>query len=195
MPTGYTAAIKQGISFEEYALSCARNFGALVMMRDDPAGAPIPEFKPSDFHKKALAKAKIDLALLKKMSSKDAKEMCEQEFNDACATRTLRLSERAELKCKYEEMLRQVQKWTPPTEEHQGMKAFMQSQIEESIQWDCGVDYLVMPVKQQPAKWLNDKIVKAIHDIEYSQDHHRDEVEKTDRNNKWVEDLRKSLEI
>lgn len=37
MPTGYTSPLYEGkeISFEQFALRCARNFGALVMMRDE----------------------------------------------------------------------------------------------------------------------------------------------------------------
>ena len=51
MPTGYTAKIADGQTFEEFILSCARAFGALVEMRDEPADAPIPEeFKPSAYH-------------------------------------------------------------------------------------------------------------------------------------------------
>ena len=47
MPTGYTAPIKDGISFNDFMWGCARAFGALIMMRDDPPGTPIPErFEP-----------------------------------------------------------------------------------------------------------------------------------------------------
>ncbi len=63
MPTGYTADIAKGITFQQYAWSCARAFGALVMMRDEPSDAPIPEaFTPSDYHVKALAEARAKLA-------------------------------------------------------------------------------------------------------------------------------------
>ena len=37
MPTGYTDKIKDGITFKEYAMGCARAFGALITMRDNPA--------------------------------------------------------------------------------------------------------------------------------------------------------------
>jgi hypothetical protein len=43
MPTGYTAPIADGMTFEQFALGCARAFGALVTMRDEPSDAPIPE--------------------------------------------------------------------------------------------------------------------------------------------------------
>lgn len=57
MPTGYTANIKNGITFEEFALDCARNFGALIIMRDEPKDAPIPEqFEASKHHEEATSK-------------------------------------------------------------------------------------------------------------------------------------------
>lgn len=40
MPTGYTDAIKDGISFNQFILSCARAFGALITMRDEPSSVP-----------------------------------------------------------------------------------------------------------------------------------------------------------
>lgn len=66
MPTGYTAAIADGIDFKTYALSCARAFGALVEMRDEPANAPIPEeFKPSSYYVTSLASAREEVVLAK----------------------------------------------------------------------------------------------------------------------------------
>ena len=85
MPTGYTAAIKDGISFNEYALSCARAFGALIMMRDEPADAPIPdEFKPSDYHFKKIEEAKAELARLRAMSPDEAVSQIRKSIDFDC---------------------------------------------------------------------------------------------------------------
>lgn len=35
MPTGYTSSIKDGISFENFVLKCARNFGACIAWRKE----------------------------------------------------------------------------------------------------------------------------------------------------------------
>jgi len=45
MPTGYTAGVQDGkiTEFSDFALNCARAFGALITMRDDPQDTPIPE--------------------------------------------------------------------------------------------------------------------------------------------------------
>lgn len=41
IPTGYTADIAKDISFREYAISCMKNFGATIVMRDAPIDASI----------------------------------------------------------------------------------------------------------------------------------------------------------
>lgn len=40
MPTGYTADIKDGITFRDFALRCARAFGATIMQRDEDISIP-----------------------------------------------------------------------------------------------------------------------------------------------------------
>lgn len=66
MPTGYTANVHDGITFEQFVWQCARGMGALVTMRDEPTGAPIPErFEPSDYNAKRLQEAKDELVRLR----------------------------------------------------------------------------------------------------------------------------------
>lgn len=65
MPTGYTAPIYEGkqITFPEFAMQCARAFGALIDMRDDPMDSPIPDaFVPDTYHARELVKAREQLA-------------------------------------------------------------------------------------------------------------------------------------
>lgn len=53
MPTAYTADIAKGITFKQYAMNCARAFGALIDLRDKPANCEIPDVVyPSDYHLK-----------------------------------------------------------------------------------------------------------------------------------------------
>ena len=67
MPTGYTAAVKDGITFEQFAWSCARAFGALIDMRDSPTGAPIPQrFEPSQYNAVEAEKASAEIERLKR---------------------------------------------------------------------------------------------------------------------------------
>ena len=49
MPTGYTTDIYNGkdVSFRDFALTCARQFGACIMQRDDPADEK-PKIMPEE---------------------------------------------------------------------------------------------------------------------------------------------------
>jgi hypothetical protein len=60
MPTGYTAKLYDGDQkFQDFAMECARAFGALIEMRDEPMNAKIPEtFEPSEHHVNGLERAK-----------------------------------------------------------------------------------------------------------------------------------------
>ena len=61
--------VDKKLTFPQFAMRCARAFGALIEMRDDSMDAPIPdEFSPSDYHVKAKAKAEETLKRLRSIS-------------------------------------------------------------------------------------------------------------------------------
>ena len=136
MPTGYTAKIKDGISFEEYAMNCAREFGACVTMRDDPSDKEIPVFEPSDYHSKALKEAEDDLFLIQCMSESEVYAKNKEEWSKSEESRKKRLQETIDLRKKYESMLCKCENWVPPTPEHNGLHEFMIKQIRDSIEFD-----------------------------------------------------------
>lgn len=80
MPTGYTYAIKEGISFRDFVLKCARAFEACVSMRDDPMDKEIPEFVASDYYQKELDKSFARLNEIVKMSDADCGIAATQEY-------------------------------------------------------------------------------------------------------------------
>lgn len=197
MPTGYTAALKDGISFSEFAMNCARAFGACVTLRDVPSGGDkIPErFEPSDYHLKALTRAKDRLSDLESITMEEAKARCESEYKDAESARITRLSENKAQLAAYEAMLQQVNAWQPPSDEHCGLRDFMRDQIWQSIKFDDSTDYLGKPTKIKTAEeWLEDKKSEALENIKYHQAEYAKEVERTDKRNEWVKTLRDSLQ-
>src|SRR5690349_8327887 len=195
MPTGYTAAIADGISFKQYAMSCARAFGALVLMRDDPMSAEIPQsFEPSAYHTAALTKANARLDELNGMTLFEAGEAAEKAWQAAEADRLHYLSKSRELRRKYEAMLDQVKTWKPPTADHEGMAKFMREQIEESMRFDCSEEYYSEPTpKLSATEWLDEEKKKAMHDIEYHGKENVTEVARTNSRNAWIAALRESL--
>ena len=197
MPTGYTSDIKDGISFSEFAMNCARAFGACVTLRDDPAGGDkIPDrFEPSDYHLKALTSAKDRLSDLESITMEDAKSRCDGEYKQAESARITRLSENKAQLAAYEAMLQQVNAWQPPSDEHCGLRDFMRDQIEQSVKFDDSTDYLGKPTEIKAAEdWLEDKKSEALEKIKYHREEYAKEVERTNKRNEWIATLRNSLQ-
>jgi len=196
MPTGYTAAIADGIDFKTFVMQCARGMGALVMMRDEPMNAPIPErFEPSDYHAQKLDEAKERLGRLHLMVPSELESAAQQEFSEELARNREAIAEKRSLREKYKTMLDKVKAWIPPTPDHVGFKDFMIEQITKSIEFDCNDNYYSAnpPVLKTGQEWLSAQIAKATRDIEYHTAEHAKEVERTESRNAWLRELRASL--
>jgi len=197
MPTGYTSKIKHGITFQQFAMGCARAFGACIMMRDDPADKPIPDkFKPSTaYDKKKLNEARKELERINGLSIDEAEKEATVEFTKETQRQKQAIKEDRKLMNQYKDMLRKVKQWEPPTPDHIEFKEFMVSQIESSIKFDGMENYYIEnPIKKLTGKeWLAQKTGDAVRDIDYHTKEYNAEIERTNQRNKWITDLRDSL--
>lgn len=198
MPSGYTAPVQDGTitEFREFALSCARAFGALITMRDDPADAPIPEkFEPSTgYYDGALERARRALAEVEGMPLDECEREAAAQHRHALEDRRKRQAEKDVVRQRYEAMLAKVEAWEPPSPEHVEMKAFMAKQLRESIDWDCTV-YGEEPERISGTEWREQMLAKARRDIEYHTEERRKEIERVEGRNRWVQQLRESLAV
>lgn len=194
MATGYTHDVADGKikDFRTFALRCARAFGALIEMRDDPMDAPIPaEFKATDYHQKAIAEAVEKQKVLVAMTETERRAAYSREMEESWTRYSETKAEYLKTERRYREMLRKVQAWNPPSPEHKGLKDFMVEQLESSIKWDCGS----VPKPEQPTldQWWADKVARAARDIGYHRKEHAEEVERVKGRNLWVKQLNDSL--
>jgi hypothetical protein len=196
VPTGYTAAIAEDITFKQFAMNCARAFGACIELRDESGGGEvIPEkFESSSYHLDAKAKDEAALAALRAMTVEEQVAAAQKAYTDAEASRLKYLAEKAALKAKYLKMLDAVVAWCPPTPEHQGLKGFMIKQIQDSVQFDCGGGFYETPtVRVSPAEWIDEQGHLLTRSIARHEFDHQKEVARTNERNAWVAALRKSL--
>jgi hypothetical protein len=194
MPTGYTAEIHdgKGVEFKDFVMECARAFGALVTMRDDPSHTPIPEeFQPSMWNAKELEKARTRLAEVQSWGEEQSESESQKDYIEVMQRWHKRMIEMAELCLRYEAMLTKVQAWEPPTPDHQGLKDFMIQQLESSIDFDCYK--LDMPHKLSGQDYKIQEIKRAERDIQYHTAEQKEEVKRTQERNAWVRALRESL--
>jgi len=195
MPTGYTADVGDGKcdNFRDFALTCARAFGALITMRDDPADAPIPdEFEVDEYPMRLLIADRERLNELRGMSAEEAQRRADVAYNEALVYYRQQARKRAETQARYEAMLDQALRWEPPSPDHVEMKSFMVKQLEESIRFDCGYE-MPAPIRQTGDEWLADEIERAQRNAERHAEEHEKAVERAEGRTRWVRQLRESL--
>jgi hypothetical protein len=196
MATGYTDGVQSGkvTEFSDYAMRCARAFGALVTMRDDSMDAPIPtELPVSDWSLTRLAAARAELAEVEAMSVEAAAERAVAEHAKSVEYRRESVQRADRDRERYEAMLAKVREWTPPSSDHVEMKSFMEQQLTLSIDWDCDRSIVEEQVCLSGEDWRSQRIESLKRDIEYYVRHHAEEVERTENRNRWVRLLRESL--
>jgi hypothetical protein len=196
MPTGYTAGILRGLSFPQFALNCARAFGACVTLRDDPIGMEaIPgEFEPDGHHYKEAAQARQELAELQALTPEQCEQRALVEWKATETARLARLERRRKDHEAYEATLTQVNAWVPPTPEHVELQKFMRCQIEESIERDCVLTYDdESPPRPDGEPWWTERISDLVESIaRHDRCHERDVTQAAERTS-WIRALRASL--
>lgn len=202
MATGYTADIKDGISFNKFVWRCARAFGALIHMRDHSLGDKLSYPEYDNYYEEKLNAAKQELLEVKNTTDEQILKEIDIEFNKTQASLEAGLNEMIDLKSKYEKMLDQVNKWVPPSQDHVGLKKFMIEQITSSIEFDCSDDYinrrkaeLLSLKKESISKYKKNKIDHIKHDIEYYSKEHEKNVQNVESKIKWLNDLKESVAI
>ena len=191
MPTGYTADIAQGIGFDQFVWNCARAFGALIMLRDEPAGAAIPErFEPSTSYQKWIGEARAEVARLEALTGDEIGIAAAGAYEVALASWRKREAGADALRAKYEAMLAKVLEWKP-NPMHESLQQFMADQIRESIRFDCSGS--TQPVQQEAAAWLAGQLEHHRRMLGRYEQMHLEEVARTEERNQWLKVLRESV--
>lgn len=195
MPSGYTCGVQDGTikTFREYALQCARAFGACIMLRDDPLSPDIPEFKPSTYHAENSSRDRSSLRRVNAMTADEVQAACDAEYTKACESRLKSLERIAVDRARYEAMLLKAKAFVPPTSEHAEFAKFLVTQLEDSIKGDCSTDYYAEPVRKTVDEWKREKLASLTKSIQYHEDEQANENERTKQRNEWVNALKEQL--
>lgn len=202
MPTGYTADVQKGevTSLADFALICARGFGALVLLRDSDQSLEATRRYIEDetyvgrstYYENNLKAACERLAELEAMDEREALAAAQAaadavvESNRSFAERSLVERER------YEAMLAQVEAWEPPTSEHMSFKEFMVEQLRQSIEFDCRP--FAMPVPDVSLGWRDAEIEQTRGRITRCEEEIEKERNRNESRRAWVQALLDSLE-
>jgi hypothetical protein len=193
MPTGYTATLHDGEqSFTDFALTCARAFGALIELRDSSLNADIPDkFEVPTRYAESLEEARRRLADLLDMSDYEANLRAKDAYNKAVESREEQIAKSDAIVSRYAGMRRQVEAWEPPTPDHVEMRTFMLQQLDESISFD---GYHPNPVTRRTgAEWLADEIAMVGRTVAYRSRDLDEAQKRAKQRTAWVAALKASL--
>jgi hypothetical protein len=195
MPTGYTADVADGkvTDLKPFVLQLARGMGALIMMRDDPWDAPIPErFEPSDYHAKKLVELTAERERLYALTGEEADDEADREYIEDCASRDQYTADQAARRGRYTAMLEKVKSWEGAPE---GIKEFGIEQLERGMEFDCPLPFkYYREVKQKTgAEWRAKALEEVARQIEYHAAEDAKDRARTESRNAWIVQLRKSL--
>lgn len=191
MPTFYTEVIEEGGSFEEFVWGCARAFGALGRMREDPADAPIPKrVEPNPWHKTQLGNIRKELDAFVELSEEELAGQYAKYVENLEASIQQYDAKREELLKKYTQVQAQVAAWVPPTSDHRGLKDFMIQQISVSVP----NDYIEAEIPSYE-EWIEERVRRLEQSLQYYQKQWEKEVKMTKEANKWLDALRESVPL
>lgn len=197
MPTGYTADVADGkiTSFKEYALQCARAFGACITLRDEPLSSEIPEFEADDYYLKSLQEEKQRLAEFMAMNQEQRQELYQKQCDNNKKIAEEEIERIAKVRERYEAMLAKAKAFKPPSAKHHSFAIFLVEQLEESIRHDCNSDYY-SKLQEYPKyeEWEKEYISDLEWSINYYEEAYKKNLKNVEDRNKWVKQLKEALQ-
>jgi len=194
MPTGYTSSVVDGqvTEFRDFALQCARAFGALVTMREDPWDTPIPDkIEPSSYYADQIKEDELQLKVVLSMTDAECDNAAVIEHNQQKARIENSLAKAQLENERICAMLEKVSAWGPPSPDHVEMKDFMLKQLNMSIN-DLQY-YEKMSRKLDGREWREKTVNELKRKIEYNTKHHIDELNRAAKRTRWIQQLKESL--
>lgn len=190
MPTRYTSYIKDGkiTSGKEFLKLCTRAFGVAIDLKDESLDVPTPNhFEPHSYYEKAYKDSLVSREKAYSMTLEEIKEDIISKYNDNKGRAEKILEEYKDEDKKYLKVREEVEKWTPPTPEHENLKKFCLEQIDMSLnttlyEW-CEKDI------NKELDTSNDTIKKY---IDILRDNADEKLKRAYKN--WQEELRRAEE-
>lgn len=184
MPNGYTSTLASGEqSVADYIKHCGRGMGFMVMMRDDPWDAELPEkWEASERHDKRIAELQERKDFLNSLSEQSLIKACTDFYAEEEASRARMIEQNQAQRERYEAMLESVREWKPAHPVMWSTREFAIEQLEKSIDWDC--NYTPKPIDHlDPQEWQQAEFDEVMRKLQYHHEERAKERSRTDERN------------
>lgn len=192
MSTGYTYAIVENkINFPQFAMRCAKAFGACVTLRETGVDVPIPKkLIPSPYYKQEAEESRKELFKLKAMTLGQADKLAKKEYIKEVRENKRYFEEKQKETELYKNMLERVKEWKTPSRDYSELKNFMIEQIKMSMHPKIELEN----VQEKTGTRYREELISDVKsDIKNYKKEYKEEVERTNERNKWLQGLRSSL--
>lgn len=204
MPTGYTAYIEDGdiTTGKDFLKLCTRAFGVAIDQKDDPLSVPTKtKFEPSQHYIDAYNRACDALRDAKSISFNEAKLRLKSRHHKKVDDYKKCSEKYSDLRNKYLKVRREVEAWTPPTPEHDGLKNFALEQIDMCIPSDKTIAEFINKSNEPLdlsdeaiTKFIEDNISRCKDSVEYYKKSMDAEYERAQEKQEWMDKFLESLE-
>lgn len=194
MPSGYTEPLYAGtpITFPEFALRCARAMGVAIMQRDESVDVPIREREVEPHYTERVAQTEEALTAALARTTDEWEKARDAALTEARELHAADLQTTNGRRGRYEAMLEQVQAWTPPTSQHEGLRRFMIDQLTSSIEFDTSYT-LPEPAELTVEDYRAQELSRLARDREYAVNALSQQRKIAAEQRRWLTALRLSL--
>jgi len=197
MPTGYTAAVCEGEqSFTDFAISCAKAFGACLEQREDPLTTLPKPIAVSDYRTTSLANAIKELEHLRSLTLEQQLALSKKHSKDNVIHYKEQIAKKKIVRARIKKKLAETRAWKVP-KSIRHVKEFMIKQLLETLDHDGDVSYYVGALAEVKTAGPNDYYITALDcaekSVEYNQKALAEESNRVNEQHQWIVDFYSSL--
>ena len=193
--TGYTyKLVEEGQSFKDFLLTCARAFGALVELRDEPLSSEIPAFEVGDYYPNQIKTLTEEVKELEGYTLEQQVAFGKDKIAKEKEYHTNALAKQKEQTQRLIEMEARVKEWIPPSSDHTSLKGFMLEQLQTSrIDWDYHEKKLARTELLVPQERFAEELAVKTKRLANAKQSLKEEEDRVAGRNKWVQLLKDSV--
>ena len=162
---------------------------------------PTPKsFEPDNYYKERYDKALLALEEAKKLTFEDAKIQMRTAYENRISDYKRYAEKEIAMNEKYAKVRNEVEAWTPPTDEHNGLKKFALEQIDMCVTKQKYIDEYIEKSKEEfdgsdkaVRQYMDGNIKMCQEQVDRAYESWQEELERVKSKNEWMSKFLESL--